>query len=163
MKELKYMSNSKINKYKIFNFTYKICSLLFLFTIIIFLIIISSIFGKSILTLINDTDILVKNKIPNELIYLHNIVSDNGEKIKKIEKEISENLESLNQLLTYSNKFIISYNKNFNNPSFLNKIEEIIDNSDKFSQNNRLIQIANNLDIIAKALNKIAFNKSNKI
>ena len=38
MKELKYMSNSKINKYKIFNFTYKICSLLFLFTIIIFLI-----------------------------------------------------------------------------------------------------------------------------
>lgn len=149
------------NKYKkseLFDLIFKLSVLLFLLLLIVFLIIISVLFANNILILVQNANELVEKKVPTQLDYVHKIISQNNDKVDKLEKKLSGDLSALSELLIVSNQFVSSYNKSFNNKDFIDSIKSIVNNVNYASSKDRLIKIETDLHIIAKALNKIAFN-----
>lgn len=143
---------------RFFSSMYKICVLGFLLLFAVFLITIAVIFAPKINRLIDNTNDLVENKIPFELNNLHKIIKENNEKIAEIEQNIVNNLIGISTLVTNTNNFVTSYNKNFNNPEFIGEITSLVDDVRTILNKQEMLLIEKNLDTIARALQKIAFN-----
>jgi predicted PurR-regulated permease PerM len=130
----------------------------FLLLFTAFIITIAVIFVPKINLLIDNTNELVQNKIPYELDNLHKIINENNEKIAKIEQNIVTNLMGISTLVTNTNKFVTSYNKNFNNHEFIGEITSLVGDIRTVLNKQEMISIEKNLETIARALEKIAFN-----
>lgn len=167
---------TKCKKWKICSLIYKLFIVLCFSLAILFLVAKGSKIINKIDTLLDNANNVVKNTLPNEIDYYHNLVSDHSDAIEQLENTANSLLNNVSNHIDYYNEIIKEHNEtitilenklellldaindNFNNQEFIDEIKNIVFNINNITSNLDVNQLQKDIHTIACALNKALNN-----
>lgn len=166
----------KCKKWKICNVMYKLFIVLCFSLAILFFVAKSSKIINKIDTLLDNANNIVKNSLPDEINYYHNLVNDHSDTIKQLENTVDNLLNNISTDIDYYNEVIRQHNEtitilenklelilnaindNFNNQEFIDEIKNIVFNINNITSDLDVDQLQKDIHTIACALNKALNN-----